>query len=682
MKKIVEKEIEQELEELKKRVEKRKKSMKTRLAVPIMIVTAITVLTLGIFGSYMSYNSTLKSLKPSMTAAVTIAQDAVSLKLSRITGLVSEVATHDVVWNPNATTEEKNTFVAKKTAQYGLSDGYIISLEGLSLKDGANYSTSEFFQTSKNGKVFISSPYVDSESGDLNMNVSAPVWENGINDSTVVGVICFEMPQSIINTIIENIHVSEKGAAYIIDAEGYTIADPDTQLIADKENIEELAKTNSKMQSLAALHTIARTGVTGFDQYTYKGVNKFLAYAPINGSDGWTMCILAPVNDFTGGVKTTIYVSIVLMLVFLAVNFVGSIFIANGFAKPVKLFVARLSKLAEGDVKSPMEQFEATTEEFRILKQSVEETLTNTNAVIADIDYLMTEMSQGNFDIEPKVSEKYVGDYANILDAFKRLKTGLTESFRNILAISEQVSDGASQVSSGAQTLAQGATEQASSIQELSASVAEISSRVKKNAEDSERAKRLSADAELIVNASVEDMALARQAMDEISSTSKDISKVIKAIDDIAFQTNILALNAAVEAARAGNAGKGFAVVADEVRNLSQKSAEAAKNTTTLIENSIIAVEKGSQLVSKTSASFAEVAAKSSEVGIIVDEISVQAQEQAAAVNQVSIGIDQVSSVVQMNSATSEESAAASQELSSQAVVLKNLVEEFKISQD
>ena len=179
---------------------------------------------------------------------------------------------------------------------------------------------------------------------------------------------------------------------------------------------------------------------------------------------------------------------------------------------------------------------------------------------------------------------------------------------------------------------------------------------------------------------SVSDMELAKMAMDEISATSKDIGKVIKTIDDIAFQTNILALNAAVEAARAGAAGKGFAVVADEVRNLSQKSAEAAKNTTALIESSIEAVEKGTQLVSKTSSGFVEVAAKTSEVVGLVDAISSQAQEQAAAISQVSIGIEQVSSVVQMNSATSEESAAASEELSSQAEVLKSLVGQFTLA--
>jgi len=263
--------------------------------------------------------------------------------------------------------------------------------------------------------------------------------------------------------------------------------------------------------------------------------------------------------------------------------------------------------------------------------------------------------------------------------ALSNLVKNINGLIASIVSASDQVSSGSSQVSSGAQALAQGATEQASSIQELSASILDISERVKQNASEAEKAKELSAGATKIMHSSVEDMELARKAMDEITETSKNIGKVIKAIDDIAFQTNILALNAAVEAARAGAAGKGFAVVADEVRNLSQKSAEAAKNTTALIESSIEAVEKGRQLVNKTSHGFSEAAAKSKEVGVIVDNISVQAQEQASAVSQIAIGVEQVSSVVQMNSATAEESAAASEELTSQAAQLKESVGAFKL---
>ncbi|NLT63831.1 MAG: methyl-accepting chemotaxis protein [Clostridiales bacterium] len=680
----MDKKVSKEVEVLKEKKEKRKKSLKTKISFPIIALIVGSTLIFGIVSSILCYNSTIKCLDDSMTTAVGIAQESIANKLSGFKGIINEVSSNVVLYSPESSPEDVVAFLDKKCSEYGFLKGYTIDLDGTCVQNGADYSGTESFAFSAKGETHISTPRIDPTVNELCLIISAPIWENGIKGSKMIGVVAFTVPQSIINSTVENLHISKNGSAYIIDKDGYTIADPDIQLVTDKENIEEQAKTDSSMQTLAALHAKARSGETGFDRYTYKGVKKFLGFAPIEDSNGWTVCVLAPEGDFTGGVKKSVYISAGLMLFFLSIGTYGAFYISNRVINPINVFVDRLSKLADGDVNSPLADFDAVSSEFHTLKCSLESTIDNTGAIIKDIDYMLTEMSNGNFDIYSKVPEKYVGDYHSILVALKRIKSGLTNSFLGILQVSEQVSAGSSQVSSGAQTLAQGATEQASSIQELSASIAEIAQRVKENASDAERASILTEESRNIMQGSVEHMELARQAMDEISVTSKDIGKVIKAIDDIAFQTNILALNAAVEAARAGSAGKGFAVVADEVRNLSQKSAEAAKNTTALIESSIAAVEKGTSLVNKTSTDFTAVADKTAEVTTLVGEISNQAQEQAAAVSQISIGIEQVSSVVQMNSATSEESAAASEQLSSQAMVLKNMVEQFKLgsSQD
>lgn len=628
----------------------------------------------------MGYRSTISSLNQSMTAAAGIASEVVTNKLSRVSGLVGEVASNAILYNPEITTEEKTAFLSSKVKQYGLINGYILGPDGKDIQTGESYSSTDYFTSAKAGETFITSPYVDEKTGELVMIIASPIWENGANGSSVVGTLCMVMPQALINQVIEAIHVSDNGAAYMIDKDGFAIANMDTQRIIDGSNIAELAKTDSSLKAMGDLHAKANAGETGFGQYTYQGVNKFLAYAPVAGSDGWAICINAPVKDFTSGIIVTIYGTAILLVIIILIGIFGCIYIANRVVEPIKLFIDRLSKLANGDVSSPMPQFEAASSEFIVFKDSLNSTINNTGAIIQDIDYLLSSFSSGNFDVFSQATDQYVGDYKNILTSFRVLKHGLTDSFQNILQVSEQVSAGSSQVSFGSQSLAQGATEQASSVQELSASIADVTERIKANASSAEKAKGITVETAEIMQGSVSDMNLAREAMDEISATSKNISKVIKTIDDIAFQTNILALNAAVEAARAGSAGKGFAVVADEVRNLSQKSAEAAKSTTALIESSIEAVEKGTLLVNRTSVGFADVAAKAGEIVTIVDDISAQAQEQAAAISQISIGIDQVSSVVQMNSATSEESAAASEELSSQAEVLKSLVDQFKLA--
>ncbi len=339
-----------------------------------------------------------------------------------------------------------------------------------------------------------------------------------------------------------------------------------------------------------------------------------------------------------------------------------------------------LQCLAEGDVdiyskvSSEATKFKYRKDEFGSLGKASFDMLAG---IIAQSNE-MSMISSGDLTVNVSVrSEKDI-----LGNAIAKLVSDFNSLASSIISSAEQVDSGAKQIASTSMTLSQGATEQASSIEELSASISEVSQHVKKNAIDAEHAMSLTNAVGEIMQSSVGDMELARQAMDDVSLTSKDISKVIKAIDDIAFQTNILALNAAVEAARAGQQGKGFAVVADEVRNLSQKSAEAAKNTTVLIENSILAIEKGSMLVNKASERFSEVAANSAEVKELVSSIATEAQEQAEAISQISIGVEQVSTVVQINSATSEESAAASQELSSQANYLKENASKFKIKNE
>jgi len=254
--------------------------------------------------------------------------------------------------------------------------------------------------------------------------------------------------------------------------------------------------------------------------------------------------------------------------------------------------------------------------------------------------------------------------------------------FTEINASTSQVSSGAKQIADGSQSLAQGSTEQAASVEQLSASISDIAQKTKENADMAFEADNLAGTIKSNAEKGSLQMDEMMAAVKDINQASQSISKVIKVIDDIAFQTNILSLNAAVEAARAGQHGKGFAVVAEEVRNLSAKSAQAAKETEELIANSMEKAELGSAIANETAGSLAEIVLGINESSQIIEGIARSSEEQAVAIKQINQGIDQVAQVVQQNSATAQESAAASVEMSVQASVLENMIAQFKTSDD
>ncbi len=401
--------------------------------------------------------------------------------------------------------------------------------------------------------------------------------------------------------------------------------------------------------------------------------------------------IITDINTLTDGsveirnqtqaesVKTTNQ-SMIMLVVMVGIAIVLAMIICARVTRTIVRPLVQIDNAMEGLAKGEMKQsldYESE-DEFGLLVESVQSTCAGLEAVVRDLTYLLDEIANGNFNLFAK-EEAYIGDFRPLLESIRNMNKNLSETMRQINDASDQVASGADQVSSGAQALSQGATEQASSVEELAATVNEISREVNNTAGNAKEASSKVQEAQeklTVSNAQMQDMIM---AMEDISQKSGDIGKIIKTIEDIAFQTNILALNAAVEAARAGEAGKGFAVVADEVRNLASKSAEAASNTTALIEGTIQAVENGTEIVGRTAEAIQETVESTKSAVTYVDEITTAADRQAEEISQVTTGMDQISSVVQTNSATAEESAAASEELSSQAQILKSLVARFKL---
>jgi methyl-accepting chemotaxis protein len=342
---------------------------------------------------------------------------------------------------------------------------------------------------------------------------------------------------------------------------------------------------------------------------------------------------------------------------------------------PIREASQTLEKLADGQLDVlMMGDYQG---DHAIIKEALNRTIANLRRYVQEITRTLEAMSQGNLDQE--ITSVYTGDFRAIKQALNGISASLSATMAEIDEAAEQVESGARQISAGGQTLAQGTTEQASAIQELTAAIEDVAGETGQNAAHANDANELAVRVRKNAEVGNEQMEKMIAAMSAIEASSNNISKIIKVIDDIAFQTNILALNAAVEAARAGQHGKGFAVVAEEVRTLAARSAEAAKETTGLIEGSIEKVGTGTEIAAETAESLKEILNQIEKVTGLVANIASASNDQASEIAQITQGIEQVSQVVQSNSATAEESAAASEELSGQAEMLKQMVGAFKL---
>ncbi len=358
------------------------------------------------------------------------------------------------------------------------------------------------------------------------------------------------------------------------------------------------------------------------------------------------------------------------------IGFIITRIITNSIVVPINEIESLAEALSDGDLNYKIKY--TSKNEIGKLAENLRKSMLKLTLYINDINEVMSELSKGNLNIS--ISQKFTGDFEEIEHSIKESVNMLSRTLRNINSLSSEVSERSEKISLSSQDISIGATEQASYLEESSAAIEEISVIVKKNAKNTSDAsnKLITIENEIIdCNVKMEEMVF---AMSEIYSKANEARKIVKLIDDIAFQTNILALNAAVEAAHAGAAGKGFAVVADEVRNLAVRSSEAAKNTALLIEETINAVVKGNNIADKTAAALTNVVSSSKDVAYTVREISKASEEQSNAIEQIKVGVEHIASVVQVNSAAAEKAAEASEDLFSQSILLHNLVGEFILS--
>ncbi len=461
------------------------------------------------------------------------------------------------------------------------------------------------------------------------------------------------------NTVMEELKTNFSGDAALLNT---VEAANDATSAAREKTVEYIRAGNSQ----AAIESINGEYLEAANHFE-DTLNQVITQAEENAAnyykDGTT----------TKQICTIILYGLALVSIIFTIFLVLSI--VKGLTRPILEIENAIKAMAKGDMSTKVTY--TSRDELGDLAENLRFVLTTLSSYIGHICERMDSLATGDLTVEMDMD--YLGEFESIKQSGNKIINSLNDTLGQLHQASEQVANGSEQVSSGAQALSQGATEQASSVEELAATLGDLSNQVNDTASNSRDVNQLISDTAKEINNSKQKMESMVNAMTNINECSSEIEKIIKTIEDIAFQTNILALNAAVEAARAGEAGKGFAVVADEVRSLASKSQEAAKNTTVLINNSLNAVSEGSQIATDTQSSLLKVVESADKIAVNMAKITESADLQAEGISQVTQGIDQISSVIQTNSATAEESAAASEELFSQSSLLKSLVGRFRL---
>ncbi len=656
-------------------------SIKGKITVSVLALVIISLSLLGIISSCLNNISTDSTLERNMNATARVAAERVEWEITSYMNIAEDLGMTARLAKEEASVEEKKKIVDERVKVNELVRGDILDSTGVSILTGESHADTDYFQAAMSGSGFVTEPIISEDQSTLEVRIAAPLWEEGVHGTKVVGVIYLVPEESFLNDIMVAINVSANGSAYMLDSEGNVIAHKDSELVKTKDNSIKDAETNAKLKPVAKLEKKMIAGGSGFGTYHYGGVKKIMAYTPIENSNSWSIAITAPISDFNMETIIGMIVTILIVIISIIVAVFMVRRLADNIGTPINLCAERLSALAKGDLHTEVPAI-SSRDETLALATATENIVSDMKRIIGDVDYILGEMSENNFGVHSKARDSYIGDFQGILEAVRKIKYSLTDTINHIKESSEQVGLGSTQLADGAQSLAEGATDQAASVQELLATVNDVAEQVQRNTENAITMNKKTMEIGEQANASSAYITEMTKAMGKISEASMQISNIIQTIEEIADQTNLLSLNASIEAARAGEAGRGFAVVAGEIGHLANQCTDAVEDTRKLIEAALSEVESGNRIADEMAGVLQGVIDGMDEIVKAVEAVAENSNEQNVSMQQVNDAIEIISEVVQTNSAAAEQTSATSQELSAQATELNDMIDKFKLTDE
>lgn len=655
------------------------KKIQHKLVAILTLTVIIAAVAIGKLGIDITKISTVKAISRTAIETAEVAAVAAQNTIATYTGVIQEIGRDDTLTNPQNSIETKKAFLDERVKAYYMRSGGYADIHGIDPINEVNLSQETYFQKAIQGETYVTDPYVIPDKQDAYIVISAPIQKNGV----ISGVVYFRCDTDILQSIVKDIDVgeSEQADSYILSRDGTVIANPDKSLVIAKENIIAKAKASPKdkdLQDLAKIEQAMIRGETGFGQYKFEDGNQYMqSYAPIPGTDGWSVAVTIDAAEFLRPAKLGGWIQMAVILLMVIAGTVIAVWIGRSMSRPIAECADRLHRLSEGDLHSATPVVRGQ-DEVRMLSDSIESMVNDLAHMIDDVSGTLTQMAQGDL-ADLNQTANYLGDFEHLKTQIEIIHQQFRTTIGSIVHAAQQVATGADQVAAASGELASGSTQQAETIRLLTEQVSDLTEQIGTTAKDAQDANDSSHTAQGMLTDGIAHMNKLVESVQEIERNAEEIFKILKAIDDIAFQTNILSLNAAVEAARAGAAGKGFAVVADEVRNLAAKSAESAKSSAQLINRSVEATHRGAKLAKQTAQVLQEVMSGAGQVAEYINHISEEAQRQAQSIQDINTNITQISYVVQSNSSASEQSAEAAEELAGQAEIMKTLVGKFRL---